>query len=254
MVGSGLLSLVKKIKSRVKWKLIGFRTRIKHRLFPQIRRRHKLESLVGPIGFWEELRRYQFEFLRNAGLQPHHSLLDVGCGPLQGGVPLIEYLDGQRYVGIDAREAPLNVAHELIAEHRLAGKNPQLLLSQSFGAHELLGHTSFDFIWTSQLLYHLDDSALADLFSQVATLSHRETVFYGDIFVQHPAHAWWYTEGKTWSGFHYHFHTVQSLSSLAAPHGLHVEDIGPLEDHGYPQEVSLCTNRMLRITKARHVH
>lgn len=244
-----LWKTVKKIRNRVKWILIRSRTRIKHRLSPRARRRHQLESLVGPIGYWDALQRYQFQFLRTAGLQPHHCLLDIGCGPLQGGVALIEYLDAQNYVGLDARAEPLNVAYELIAEHQLAARNPHLLLSQTFGADELVGRT-FDYIWMSQLLYHLGDDLVHALFKQVAAFSHSQTVFYGDVFVQHPDHAWWYREGTTWSGYDYHFHSADSLSTAAAAYGLKVEDIGPLRSHGYPEQVSLCTNRMLRITKA----
>lgn len=250
MSGLGSFALLKKLKNRIGRTFQRHGTRLKHRLSPRARRRYRLESLVGPIGFWDELRQYQIRFLQSAGLLPHHSLLDIGCGPLQGGIPLIDYLDKQRYVGIDALEEPLNVAHELVAEHQLAGKNPQLLHSRTFGAEELSGR-KFDYIWTSQLLYHLDATLLKALLVQVATFLNHNSVFYGDIFLEHPAHNWWYKAGKTWRGYNYHFHTAESVSRLADPYGLQVEDIGSLEQHGYPKQVSTYTNRMLRITTRR---
>ncbi len=41
------------------------------------------ERAVG--GMWEEIGRLQFVFLVEKGLQPHHEMLDIGCGTLRGG-------------------------------------------------------------------------------------------------------------------------------------------------------------------------
>ena len=66
------------------------------KLIPSQKERLRLEMLVGPIGKWDILRQFQLEALLKNGLQPHHSLLDIGCGPLQGGVAFIQYLDKSR--------------------------------------------------------------------------------------------------------------------------------------------------------------
>jgi cyclopropane fatty-acyl-phospholipid synthase-like methyltransferase len=72
---------------------------------PGWRRRHKLESLLGPLGFWDQLQNYQLQAVVQLGLQPEHSLLDIGCGPLQGGIAFIRYLQADRYVGVDHNPA-----------------------------------------------------------------------------------------------------------------------------------------------------
>lgn len=59
-------------------------------------------------GRWDEIGRWQFEFAKRAGLKPHHNLLDVGCGSLRGGVKFVEYLEAQRYAGIDAHAVLLD--------------------------------------------------------------------------------------------------------------------------------------------------
>ena len=44
-----------------------------------------------------------FEYLIEQNLQPHHKLLDVGCGALRSGKHIIPYLDVKNYYGIDYR-------------------------------------------------------------------------------------------------------------------------------------------------------
>lgn len=34
-------------------------------------------------GLWEQLGSLQFEYLVRNGLEPHHFLLDIGCGSLR---------------------------------------------------------------------------------------------------------------------------------------------------------------------------
>ncbi len=50
---------------------------------------------------WEQLGELQFAQLCAAGLEPHHSLLDIGCGSLRGGIHFIRYLQPGNYTGID---------------------------------------------------------------------------------------------------------------------------------------------------------
>src|SRR5262245_52171544 len=72
----------------------------------------RLESMVGPPGAWQATARFQLAFLRRMGLRPSHRVLDIGCGPLRGGLPLIRYLDRGRYTGIEVRGEALAEAAE----------------------------------------------------------------------------------------------------------------------------------------------
>ena len=58
-------------------------------------------ALVGPGHLWKEKRDWQMGFLLNHGLSPSDHFLDVGCGTLRGGIPIIEYLDPGNYTGFD---------------------------------------------------------------------------------------------------------------------------------------------------------
>lgn len=209
-------------------------------LFPGLRKRHYLESLVGPLGFWDKLQRYQFNLLVDQGLLPHHKLLDIGCGPLQGGIPLIQYLNVNGYVGIDSSARALNAAHHLIAENRLGDKNPVVIHSENFGATEI-GNRNFDFMWASQVLYYFDEGSIARLLTTISQRLARSGRFLGDIIG--PGHYEHYAREHG-----YILHSVHSLSEQAKPFGLQVESLGEIGMHGYPKPLSLKTNLLLSIT------
>ena len=61
------------------------------------RGRHR--DIVG--GRWDETGRVQMSLLIEAGLQPHHQLLDIGCGALRLGCKAVPYLDPGKYWGTD---------------------------------------------------------------------------------------------------------------------------------------------------------
>ena len=56
-------------------------------------------------GLWSETGIWQFEFLRQQGLEPGHYVLDVGCGSLAAAVHLLPFLDEGRYWGLERNGA-----------------------------------------------------------------------------------------------------------------------------------------------------
>lgn len=83
--------------------------------------RHR-RKVKGP---WDELGALQLTFLRAQGLQVSHRLLDVGCGPLRGGIHLVDYLDPGGYYGIDINESLLDAGYEHELPEALRSKLPR---------------------------------------------------------------------------------------------------------------------------------
>ena len=50
---------------------------------------------------WYELGDWQMETLRLLGMQPEHSLLDVGCGPMRLGMQAVPFLKDGNFFGVD---------------------------------------------------------------------------------------------------------------------------------------------------------
>lgn len=213
---------------------------------PGLKHKHRIESLVGPLGYWDELQRYQFQVLTQLGLQPDHDLLDLGCGPLQGGIAFIRYLHPERYHGVELKPEALSAAQEELKRQQLEHKKPNLLFSKSFGDEEL-GEKKFDFIWLSQILYYFDEATFHRLFDVAARRLRPGGILAGDIFGP-GSDSSFLREPRPPA------HTPESVDSLARPHGLRVESLGPLHHFGYPHRLNLRHNLLLKVTRHHHTH
>ena len=76
-------------------------------------------------GPWEELGALQLAFLREQGLQQGHRLLDVGCGPLRGGIHLVDYLEPGGYYGVDINQSLLDAGYDHELPGHLRAKLPR---------------------------------------------------------------------------------------------------------------------------------
>ena len=84
--------------------------------------RHR--AVIG--GLWDELGPHQLNFLKTAGLKPHHTLLDIGCGSLRLGIHAVRYLEAGQYWGTDLNESLLAAGYELeIVPADLGAKLPR---------------------------------------------------------------------------------------------------------------------------------
>lgn len=83
--------------------------------------------------FWDLIRDLQFRFLVDRGLAPSDMFIDVGCGPLRGGVTCIRYLEPGHYLGIDkyVELVIYGVVVELDA-NAYREKQPRFVISDSF--------------------------------------------------------------------------------------------------------------------------
>lgn len=88
-------------------------------------------------GMWDEMGAMQRDFLVQNGLMPTMTVLDIGCGCLRAGIPLIEYLKPNHYFGTDISQDLLDVGYD--AELKAAGLQAKLSRSH------LLCSDDFDF-------------------------------------------------------------------------------------------------------------
>jgi cyclopropane fatty-acyl-phospholipid synthase-like methyltransferase len=107
-------------------------------------------------GRWDQLGNLQLDFLVQRGLQPHHALLDVGCGPLRAGVKLVPYLDPGNYYGIDLSDILIEAGYEgEIVPNGLEDRLPRanLAVNSSFDASGF--GRRFDFAIAQSVFTHV---------------------------------------------------------------------------------------------------
>lgn len=231
-------------RSRLLFELRRRSSQLAARVNPFDQEQYRLEKLVGPIGVWDQLQQYQFNALRKLGLQPHHSLVDIGCGPITVGLALISYLDRGNYFGVDALPEPLVESYRRIAKHSLVDKNPTLVCSSTFGKGELANRT-FDYLWMSQLSYHLDDARMTQLFEQARSMMVRDSVFLLDVIDPKMD----LDPDESWHGFSYHVRPIEFYEAIARRFSLSIQRRGTILEYGYPEKINLSANILLEFRK-----
>jgi len=209
-------------------------------VIPSRREQYRLDQMIGPIGHWQEMQEYQIGLLKRNGLEPAHSLLDIGCGPLSGGLALIPYLDAGNYYGIDLRQSAIEEAEKQVRKAHLEAKLPVLAVSATFGADELDG-ARFDYVWMSQTSYHLDSGLMDECVRLVASQLKQGGRFYAD-FICNPALV---SPEKNWFEYSFNFHSEEDMVSLGRKYGLTVSNLGKIEDFGYPVDWEFKNNHLL---------
>lgn len=130
-------------------------------------------------GDWQGIGRLQFDFIKSAGLEPHQTLLDIGCGTLRGGRHFVRYLDEGNYYGMDISPGAIDFARKLIVAENLEEKRPHLIVNENadlkFGD---FADIRFDFILAQSVFTHLDETSIEECFSHIGSVMHQDSRFY----------------------------------------------------------------------------
>ena len=199
-----------------------------------------LEWSMGFPGQLDEHRRFQLSLLKDKGLQPEHRFLEIGCGPLTAGLPLIEYLNRGHYTGVDIRPSVLNLSWAQIGKAGLSAKNPRLIISENFGEDVLKGE-KFDFVHSFSVLYHLTDELLDAFFSAVARYLKPKGQFFANINITIPS--------DKWLEFPFLCRTLEDYQRSASKAGLEVQSLGTLTDLGFRLKGLEKDNLIIRTAK-----
>lgn len=202
-------------------------------------------ALVGPRALWREKREFQIRFLRANGLLPAHRMLDLGCGTLRGGVPLIAYLDPRHYTGIDVRPQVIAEAWRECDENGLWARSPTLLCCKELAHLSLPG--SFDLIWAFSVLIHMDDITLDSALGFVRRHLEAGGRFLANVNLgERP-------DGQ-WQGFPLVWRSLAFYDAAFRRHGLRMVELGALGLHGHRTRHRdpgiVAGQRMLRATHA----
>jgi cyclopropane fatty-acyl-phospholipid synthase-like methyltransferase len=228
--------------SRTRAKLIhsikGFIFDVAHfQSMVDLREKHLLEDSMGFRGQWDEHRHFQIEMLKAQGLEPVHDFLEIGCGPLTAGIPVIDYLEPSRYTGVDIRNSVLDMSWREVGKARLSSKNPRLICSSSFASEEL-GDRRFDVIYSFSVLYHLSDDILDSYFGTISTRMKRSGFCIANVNTHIPS--------DKWLQFPFLMRSIEAYEDLASKHGLETTNLGTLQKNGFRNQAMERLNPLLK--------
>lgn len=109
----------------------------------------------------------QLEILKSLGCKPHHKVLEIGCGALIAGFPIMQYLDAGNYSGIEPNHWLVMAALKLPEVTSVATKKRPLFCPRSdFRAEP---GEKFDFIISHSILSHASSAQLTDFLVAAAS-------------------------------------------------------------------------------------
>ena len=216
------------------------------RLFPTRFRPGAAEGRHGRVGaphLWRMQRVFQIEFLQRMGLAKQHQVLDLGCGTLRGGLPLIGYLSAGNYTGIDVLPEIIEEAMRELEEAHLEQRYPRICLVDSLVELDL--RATYDYVWAFSVLMHLEDAELESALAFSARHLRADGTFFANVHLG---------DGRlgTWSGFPINARPLDWYRACAHEVGFSTEPLGRLCELGHVSGDRNCDSQfMLRLRKLR---
>ncbi len=144
------------------------------------------------------------------GLERGSTLVDYGCGSLRLGQHLIDWLDPDKYWGLDVTDRFFNDGLEMLAPGCSASKRPQLRVINPETLDEVRAAKP-DFIMSIAVLKHVPESELDNYFDNLCGLAH-ETTTIAITFAESAVEK--RISGKSWSWSH---HRIRRLIEQRLP-------------------------------------
>lgn len=194
-------------------------------------------------GLWEEIGRLQLERLIEHGLEPHHRLIDVGCGALRGGVHFVRHLDPGNYCGLDVNASLIEAGRRELEAAGLGDRGARLLVDDGFRV-ERFGER-FHFALAQSLFTHLPMNHVIWCLAKVAAVLEPTGALFATFFrAPRPAHLEPIIHQPGATQTHYHrdiFHyAAEEMVWMGRLAGLEARVVG---DWGHPRAQQLVIYR-----------
>ena len=209
------------MKDTLKSILTSIRVYVINRLTQRDRRG---AGLVGMPEAYFQKQKFQISFLRGIGLAPSDTLVDIGCGVLRGGIPIIEFLDESNYYGIDVREESIEIGKKELERAKLGNKRPQLIHCQSLLSVTL--SNKVDKAWAFSVLFHLSDARLNECMLFVRNNLKSTGKFYANVKLGP-------NRQETWQDFPVISRSIEDYRTIANRYSLDVEVLKKLREYGH---------------------
>jgi hypothetical protein len=122
------------------------------------------------IGFMKSRAQRILEAFKGAGCQPHHVVVDYGCGSLWIGEAFMDYLEPGNYVGLDVADGFYVEALTRFPEGYVAERRPMLRVISQDSLREVRDRKP-DFILSTGVLMHVPPEDLTGYFAGVTAIA-----------------------------------------------------------------------------------
>jgi SAM-dependent methyltransferase len=181
-------------------------------------------------GEWESYGDSQLAYLKSVGLEPDHTLLDLGCGTGRLARKAAPFLARGGYSGIDISMKAVAHAMDLAAAEGWANRDPSFFVSND-GGLELVRAQRFDFIWAHSVFLHLPVEAIEGLLDELRLVSFHEFHFTIKLYESDKKHPY-----ARRTGLKQFRLPKKTLTDLAGARGFTVEYLGHAP--GIAQEIA----------------
>jgi len=164
----------------------------------------------------------QLRLLQMNGLTPSHRVLEIGCGCLIAGKPLLGFLDSGRYVGVEPNLWLLDAALTDPEIRRLVNeKHPLFLFNEDFDASAA---GRFDYLISHSILSHAAEWQLPQFMAGVAACLNADGVAIvsirfsdeqGNLTGDSHHQEWVYPEGRAGGTSSYRPETAYAAAAAA---------------------------------------
>jgi len=206
---------------------------------------NKHRQVIG--GLWNELGPLQFNYMKEQGLTPSNSLIDVGCGSFRGGTLFIPYLAAGNYYGFDINRKLIDAGleNEVSAEdrkHKVKHKNFHAANDFDLPSH----WSNIDAALSVSLFTHLTLNSIRLCLAQTHKVLKKGALYHSTVFITHNASVTLPCEQGmnivTQSHQDPYHYTEADLDYIATSSGY---DLVSIKDFGHPRHQKMAVFKRL---------
>ena len=116
--------------------------------------------------------RRTFDRFIKYGIHPDHTVVDYGCGTLRVGALFIEFLEADRYIGLDIDERILAAGREQLSDDIVGTKRPTLEIITEESLARVAARKP-RWVCSNGVLQHVPPDELDNYFASLSTHSYR---------------------------------------------------------------------------------
>jgi cyclopropane fatty-acyl-phospholipid synthase-like methyltransferase len=132
-------------------------------------------------GHYDLIGKKVFEFLKEEGLKPEHTLIDIGCGNFRCGRFIMEYLNTRNYDGIEKHIWLVEDGFKRLNESQLI-KEPQVKINKNFDLDAFIDGI-YDFALAKSVFTHLTKPKIIQCLTNLKKVLKKDGVFYASVFI-----------------------------------------------------------------------